>query len=139
MKYDPVVDRIIGAAIKVHRALGPGLLESSYETCLEYELKRCGLGTRRQVAIPLVYEDIHLDCGYRVDLIVADEVIVEVKSVEALKPIHSAQVITYLRLTKARHALLFNFNEVTLKKGLRSFVGHWVADARHELNPDNSG
>ena len=137
MKYDAVVDQIIGAAIKVHRTLGPGLLESVYETCLAYELRKRGLRTKRQVALPVVYEDVRLDAGYRVDLLVDDDIIVEVKSAKALEPIHSAQVITYLKLTNARHALLFNFNSATLKSGLRSFVGRRVADSPQGTRPQN--
>ncbi|HVQ42734.1 MAG TPA: GxxExxY protein [Vicinamibacterales bacterium] len=123
MIHDPVVDEIIGASIKIHRALGPGLLESSYEHCLDYELRKRRLAVQRQVPVPLIYEDVRLDCGYRVDLIVDGEIIVEVKSIDALKGIHSAQMLTYLRLTGARHGLLMNFNCATVKQGLRSFVG----------------
>ena len=123
MKYDPAVAEIIEGAIKVHRALGPGLLESSYERCLDYELGKRGLRIERQVPVPVIYEGVRLDCGYRLDLVVDGDVIVEVKCVEALAPIHTAQVLTYLRLTRARHALLLNFNCPTLREGLRSFIG----------------
>ena len=123
MIHDPVVAEIIGASIKIHRVLGPGLLESSYEHCLEYELRKRRLVVQRQVPIPLTYEDVHLDCGYRVDLIVDRNVIVEGKSIDTLKGIHSAQMLTYLRLTGARHGLLLNFNCPTLKGGMKSFVG----------------
>ena len=123
MTHDPVVSEIIGAAIKVHRTLGPGLLESSYEHCLDYELRKRTLHVQRQIGIPLIYEDVRLDCGYRVDLIVDHDIVVEVKSIDALKGIHDAQMLTYMRLTSARHGLLLNFNCETLKKGLRSFVG----------------
>ena len=123
MTHDPVVAEIIGASIKIHRALGPGLLESSYEYCLEYELRKRRLLVQRQVPVPLVYEDVRLDCGYRVDLVVDRDVIVEVKSIDTLKGIHSAQMLTYMRLTDARHGLLMNFNCATLKQGLKSFVG----------------
>jgi GxxExxY protein len=121
---DPTVDRIIGAAIEVHTALGPGLLESTYQTCLVYELARRGMQVVREVAVPVLYKGQRIDCGYRVDLLVESNVIVEVKSVAALLPIHTAQVLTYLRLTGARRALLMNFNGVTLKEGLRSYLGH---------------
>jgi GxxExxY protein len=127
MVHDPVVGEIIGAGITIHRVLGPGLLESSYEHCLEYELRKRRLAVQRQVPVPLIYEDVHLDCGYRVDLIVERDIIVEVKSIDALKGIHSAQMLTYLRLTGARHGLLLNFNCPTLKQGLRSFVGRGKA------------
>jgi GxxExxY protein len=123
MTHDPVVAEIIGAGIRIHRVLGPGLLESSYEHCLEYELRKQRFSVRRQVPIPLIYEDVHLECGYRVDLIVDRDIIVEVKSIDSLKGIHSAQMLTYMRLTDARHGLLMNFNCATLKQGLKSFVG----------------
>jgi GxxExxY protein len=114
---------VIGAAIKVHRALGPGLLESTYQTCLIHEIVQRGLRVRREVAVPVVYEGISLDCGYRLDLLVEEHLIVEVKCVEHLMPIHTAQVLTYLRLTRAKLALLLNFNSLTLKAGLRTYVG----------------
>ena len=120
---DATAEVVIGAAIKVHRALGPGLLESTYQTCLVYELMQRGLRVRREVAVPVIYESVSLDCGYRLDLFVEDHLIVEVKCVEHLMPIHTAQVLTYLRLTGARMALLLNFNSLTLKAGLRTFVG----------------
>jgi GxxExxY protein len=120
---DPLVESIIGAAIRVHRALGPGLLESAYKTCLSYEFVKLGLKFDREVPVPIVYEAARLDCAYRLDLLVEGSVIVEVKSVEKLLPIHTAQVMTYLRLTGARHLLLLNFNCLTLKEGLKSFVG----------------
>ena len=122
-RRDPVAGQIIAAAIKVHRTLGPGLLESSYEVCLEYELTARGLRVERQVPVPIVYEGIALDCGYRLDLLVDRAIIIEVKSVEDLRPIHSAQVLTYLRLSEAGQALLFNFNSVKLVDGMRSFLG----------------
>ena len=113
---------IIGAAIRVHRALGPGLLESAYKTCLVYELRRMGLRVQTEVAVPVKYGDIVLDCGYRLDLLIEDAIIVEVKSVDRLIPIHTAQVLTYLRLTNALQVLLLNFNAVTLKAGLKSYL-----------------
>ena len=131
MTRDPVVSEIIGAGIKVHRVLGPGLLESSYEHCLDYELRKRGILVQRQVPVPLVYEEVRLDCGYRLDLIVDRDIIEEVKSLEALKGIHSAQMLTYMRITDARHGLLMNFNCATLKQGIRSFVG------RGKSVPDN--
>ena len=120
---DPVVATTIDAAIEVHRQLGPGLLESTYEACLECELVHRGLQVVRQVAVPVVYKNMRLDCGYRLDLLIDGDVIVEIKSVEQLHPIHTAQVLTYLRLTGARQLLLFNFNSVLLKDGMRSFLG----------------
>jgi len=99
------------------------LLESAYKTCLSYEFVKLGLKFDREVPVPIVYEAARLDCAYRLDLLVEGSVIVEVKSVEKLLPIHTAQVMTYLRLTGARHLLLLNFNCLTLKEGLKSFVG----------------
>jgi GxxExxY protein len=123
VQYDPVVSEVIEAAIRVHRVLGPGLLESPYQACLAHALIRKGLRVERQVPVPVVFEDIRLDCGYRLDLVVERDVIIEVKSVDKLVPIHTAQVLTYLRLTGARRALLLNFNGLTLKEGIRSFLG----------------
>ena len=120
---DPTANQIIGAAIDVHTALGPGLMESAYQTCLVYELVHRGLQVVRESPVPLVYKGQRIDCGYRIDLLVEGDVIVEVKNVEKLLPIHTAQVLTYLRLTGARRALLLNFNGVTLKEGLRSYLG----------------
>src|SRR6188508_1553985 len=122
VRRDPVAGEIIDAAIKVHRSLGPGLLESSYEVCLEHELASRRLDVDRQVPVPVVYEGVRLDCGYRLDLVVNGGIVVEVKSVERLLPIHTAQVLTYLRLSGARQILLFNFNSVKLMDGMRSFL-----------------
>ncbi len=123
IQVDPVADAIIGAAIDVHRALGPGLLESTYRACLQYELFHREVQSVREAPVPIVYKGHRIDCGYRIDLLVDGDVIVEVKSVEALLPIHTAQVLTYLRLTGARRAFLMNFNGITLKEGLRSYLG----------------
>ena len=122
VRRDPLAGQILDAAIKVHRNLGPGLLESSYEVCLHYELTARGLRVERQVALPVVYEEITLDCGYRLDLFVNRAIVIEVKSVEKVLPIHEAQVLTYLRLSGARQVLLFNFNSVRLIDGMRSFL-----------------
>ena len=119
---DPLSERVIGLGIAVHRALGPGLLESAYEECLCLELALAGLGVARQVPLPIVYRSIRLDCGYRLDVVVEDKLILEIKSVERLLPIHDAQVLTYLRLSGRKTALLMNFNSVTLRDGLRRFV-----------------
>lgn len=105
--------------MKVHKALGPGLLESAYEHCLAYELSSRGLTIRRQVALPIVYEGITLDAGYRIDLLVNERVIVEIKSVDALTPLHDAQVLTYLKLSKLRLGLLINFNTPLFKQGVK--------------------
>ena len=117
-----VTGTIIGAAIDVHRALGPGLLESAYEACLAYELAERGLKVEQQKPLPLVYKAVRLDCGYRLDLLVDDCVIVEVKSVDALEPVHTAQVLSYLKLSGCRVGLLINFNVQVLKRGIRRLV-----------------
>jgi len=122
VENDPLTERIIGSAIEVHRALGPGLLESAYEECLCFELKEVGLSFARQVPLPIVYKSVRLDCGYRLDLIVENRVILELKAVERLLPIHEAQALTYLRLTGIRTALLLNFNSSALKNGMRRLV-----------------
>ena len=101
---DPLTEKIIGFAIGVHRHLGPGLLESAYEECLCYEIEQSGLSFRRQVALPIVYKAVRLDCGYRMDIVVQDQVIVELKTVERLLPIHEAQMLTYLKLSGIRSA-----------------------------------
>jgi GxxExxY protein len=119
---DLLTERIIGFAIEVHRQLGPGLLESAYEDCLCHEIKTNGLGFRRQVSLPVVYKGIHLDCGYRLDILVEDEVIVELKTVERLMPIHEAQMLTYLKLSRLRTGLLLNFNSTVLKDGIRRMM-----------------
>jgi GxxExxY protein len=114
--------RVIGAAITVHRQLGPGLLESAYEECLAFELGWNGIAHDRQVPLPLEYRGHRLNCGYQMDLVVEGQLIIEVKSVVQLMPIHEAQVLTYLRLSKLPIALLLNFNTVLLKQGMRRFA-----------------
>jgi len=113
---------IVGCAMRVHSALGPGLLESAYEACLQFELIKSGLRVEAQKPLPLVYESAKLECGYRVDLLVEGKLIIEVKAVEALAEIHFAQVLTYLRLSNLRLALLLNFNVVHMKDGIRKIV-----------------
>ena len=113
---------IIGAAIDVHRLLGPGLLESAYEECLEREFMLRGIPFERQKAMPVVYKDVKLECGYRIDFVVGGSIVVELKVVENLAPIHGAIVLTYLRLSGCKIGLLINFNEVVLKNGIRRFV-----------------
>jgi|SRR5690348_15361376 len=115
-------NQIIGLAIKVHRKLGPGLLESVYESCLCWELAHEGLAFRRQVPLSLIYEDLRLDNAYAADVIVERSVILELKSVERILPVHEAQTLTYLRLSGCKVGLLMNFNSVMLKDGLRRFV-----------------
>ena len=115
-------ERVIGLSIDVHRHLGPGLLESAYEECLCFELKQAGIGYQRQVTLPIVYKDVRLDCGYRMDIVVQNELIIEIKAVDRILPVHEAQMLTYLRLSHLRAGLLLNFNNVVLKDGLRRFV-----------------
>lgn len=113
---------IIGAAIEVHRALGPGLLESAYESCLAHELGLRGISLERQKPIPLCYKGLSLQCGYRLDLLVAGQVVVEVKAVERLLPIHEAQVLSYLKLAHCPVGLLINFDVKVLRDGIRRFI-----------------
>ena len=122
MIYEELTKEIIGAAIKVHRFLGPGLLESAYEECLSYELIRLGLKVERQKPVPVVYEEVKLECGYRIDILVENKIILELKSVDALAPIHEAQILTYLRFSKKPLGLLINFNVTLLKKGIKRYV-----------------
>jgi len=117
-----ITEAIIGAAIEVHRALGPGLLESAYVACLVYELIQRGYKVLTEVPLPLVYKGVKLDCGYRLDLLVNDKVIVEIKSVDRLAPIHDAQIISYLKISGHKVGLLINFNVKMVKDGVRRFV-----------------
>ena len=116
---DPLTERIIGFAIEVHRHFGPGLLESAYEECLCYELAQDGLVFRRQVPLPVVYKSVRLDCGYRLDIVVENAVVIELKAVERLIPIHEAQLITYLKLSGLPTGLLLNFHTPVLREGIR--------------------
>lgn len=122
MTENEISDKIIGCAIQVHRELGLGLLESSYEECLYFELLQSGLYVEKQKALPLVYKEVKLDCGYRLDLMVENKVIIEVKSVDMLNDIHLAQVLTYLKLSKCKLGLLMNFNVLLLKSGIKRVV-----------------
>ena len=115
---DPLTHRIIGCAMQVHSALGPGLLESAYEVCLEHELKKAGFTVERQVYVPVVYDGVQLDSGYRIDLLVNGEVILELKVVERVLPVHEAQLLSYLRLANKRRGLLINFHTASLKDGI---------------------
>lgn len=113
---------IIGAAIEVHKVLGPGLLESAYEASLKREFELRGLDAKEQLGLPLVYKEVHCDVGYRLDFLVQDKVIVEIKSVDALNDVHLAQVLTYLKLSNCKLGLLINFNVAKLKDGIRRVV-----------------
>ena len=129
-RLDQITRQIIGAAITVHRVLGPGLLESAYETCLAFELRELGLYVVQQKPLPVVYRAVKLDCGYRLDMLVESSVIVEVKSVECILPIHQAQLLSYLRLTTLTTGLLLNFNVKILKQGIRRVVNEFPDSAR---------
>ena len=122
MGINDLTGQIIGAAIEVHKALGPGLLESVYEECLCCELDLRKLHYKRQHAIPVQYKGVKLDCGYRIDLLVEDLVILELKALDNLEPIHEAQILTYLKLTHLKVSLLINFNVPVLKQGIRRFL-----------------
>lgn len=117
-ELNALTGRIIGCAIEVHRELGPGLLESTYEACLVHELTSTDIGVRRQIDLPVQYKGVSLDCGYRIDLLIEDQIIVELKSVNSLQPIHEAQLLTYLRLSERPLGLLINFNVRILKDGI---------------------
>lgn len=115
---------IIGKAIEVHKVLGPGLLESAYQECLYYELVNSGLSVQKEVALPIVYKEIKLDHGYRIDLLVENKVVIELKTVEQLNDVHEAQVLTYLKLGEFKLGLLFNFNVKMLKMGMKRYVNN---------------
>lgn len=122
MLYEDLTEVIIGCAINVHKELGPGLLESAYEECLFYELEKIGLKVERQKAIPVVYKEIKLDCGYRADLIVEDKVILELKTVDGFNSVYEAQILTYLKFAKKKIGLLINFNVLRLKEGIKRYI-----------------
>jgi GxxExxY protein len=117
-----LTEEVIGLAIKLHRRLGPGLLESVYEKCLCFEFQQAGIEFQRQVDVPIVYEDVAMDAGFRADIIVDRELILEIKAVEKLLPVHEAQLLTYLRMSGYHIGLLLNFNALRLKDGIRRFV-----------------
>ena len=119
MELNDLTEEIIGCAIKVHRVLGPGLLESAYEVCLVHELRKAGLKAERQVALPVIYEGLRLDADYFIDILVEDTVVIELKSVEHILPIHEAQLLTYLKLANKKLGLLINFNVTLLKNGIK--------------------
>jgi len=125
MKTNDISSIIIGAAIKVHKDLGPGLLENVYESCLEYELKQSGMDIQRQLVLPVIYKGIHIDTAYRLDLLVENEVIVEIKSVSGLVNIHTAQLLTYLKLTNLKLGLLINFNTTKVTQGIKRVVNNF--------------
>ena len=120
-----ITDIVISAAIAVHRELGPGLLESAYEACLVYELMQHGLSVERQKSVPVTYRGVKIDCGYRIDLLVEDKVVVELKAVERLEPIHEAQLLSYLKLSGYQIGLLINFNARMLKQGIKRLANNF--------------
>lgn len=122
MEFDELSGKVIGCAIEVHRNLGPGLLESTYRQCLGWELSHADIPFQMEMPLPVRYKDILLDCGYRIDLLVRGDLIVEIKSVETLLPIHEAQIPTYMRLSKVPIGLLINFNVMKLQRGIKRFV-----------------
>jgi GxxExxY protein len=117
-EYKALTESIIGAGIEVHRALGPGLLESCYAACLAYELSSKGVSFRKEVDLPVIYKDIRLDCGYRMDFVVADAVLLELKSVNEITPLHESQILSYLKLSGLRVGLILNFNVSFLRDGI---------------------
>ena len=121
MEINQITEKIIGCAIEVHKSLGPGLLESAYEECLMFELQNSGLIAERQKPIPVVYKEIKLDCGYRIDILVENTVLIELKTVEAFNPVHEAQILTYMKFSQKRVGLLINFNVTLLKNGLKRY------------------
>jgi len=131
---DPLTERIIGLAIEIHRALGPGLLESVYEECLCYELREAGIEFERQLALPVIYKSVALKGGYRLDVVAEQKVILEIKAIECLLPVHQAQVLTYLKLSKFTTGLLMNFNSAVLKDGLRRLYRGMTLRRRREKN-----
>ena len=128
-QLDQVTRQIIGAAIEVHKAIGPGLLESAYQACLAFEVRQRGLKVEEQVPLPVLYKEVKLDCGYRLDLLVEDSVIVEIKAVEQLCPIHDAQLLSYLRMAHKHVGLLINFHNRVLKDGLKRIVNEFPDSA----------
>ncbi|MEA2068852.1 MAG: GxxExxY protein [Verrucomicrobiota bacterium] len=122
MQFDELSNKVIGCALNVHRELGPGLLESTYEQCLCYELSKAGIQFERQKELPVQYQDVMIDCGYRIDTLVENRLIIELKSVEQLQRIHEAQLLTYMKLSAIQIGLLINFNSVLLRDGIKRLV-----------------
>jgi GxxExxY protein len=121
MENDQLTKKVIGCAIEVHKTLGPGLLESSYESCLLYELRQAGILAKSQVLLPISYKGISIDAGYRLDILLPDKLIIELKSVDKMNPIYSAQLLTYMKLTNIKAGLLINFNVKKLVDGIKRF------------------
>ncbi len=121
MQENEITEKIIGCAIEVHKNLGPGLLESAYEECLLFELRNAGLKAEKQQPVPVIYKDIKLDYGYRIDILVENQVVLELKAVDALAPVHEAQILTYMKFAKKTLGLLINFNVTLLKNGIKRY------------------
>jgi GxxExxY protein len=122
MSENYLTGKIIAAAIEIHKALGPGLLENAYKECLFFKLKSKGLHVEKEKPMPLYYEDVKLDCGYRIDMLVENQVVIEIKAVESLNDVHFAQTLTYMKIGKYKLGLLINFNVIVLKNGIRRIV-----------------
>lgn len=121
MEINQITEKIIGCAIEVHKRLGPGLLESAYEECLSYELRNAGFSIERQIPVPVVYKEIKLEMGYRIDILVENAVVLELKSIDAFAPVHEAQILTYMKFSNKKIGLLINFNVNLLKEGIRRY------------------
>ncbi len=121
MNKDPLTGKVIGFAIEVHRTLGPGLLESTYQQCLAHELHINGVNFKKEIPLPVEYKEVRLDCGYRIDMLVENQLIIELKSVKQISDIHTAQILTYMKLAKISTGLLINFNVTRLKDGLKRY------------------
>jgi GxxExxY protein len=124
MQFSEVTEKVIAAALRVHSAIGPGVLESVYKTCLQHELKKSGLAVQSEIALPVLYDGLRMDSGFRIDLLAENLVIVELKCVETILPIHKAQLLTYLRLTNKPIGLLLNFNVVHLRNGIKRVLNN---------------
>ena len=136
-KLNQITEAVIGAAVDIHRTLGPGLLESAYEACLVFELVEHGLKIEQQKPLPVVYRGVKLDCGYRLDILIEESVIVEVKSIDQIAPVHKAQLLSYLKLSGCKVGLLINFNVKVLKDGIVRMVNNFP-DAPEELKKELS-
>ncbi len=121
-QFSELSNRVIGCALEVHRHLGPGLMESAYQQCLAHEFSLNHIAFKMEVPLPVHYKDVHLDCGYRLDFLIEDQIILELKSVDRLMPIYEAQILTYLKLAGIKQGFLINFNVIRLKEGLKSLV-----------------
>ena len=122
MEINSITEKIIGCAIEVNKALGPGLLESAYEECLIYELQNAGLSVEQQKPVPVIYKEVKLDYGYRIDILVENTVVIELKTVDEFNPVHEAQVLTYMKFAEKKIGLLINFNVKLLKQGIKRYV-----------------